>query len=119
VLRQNLYLFLTLYCSSLIAGELSLLFLAIFSKLSFTAPEPGGVDLLSQLVAWMPFIAETSLYIIPIPTIVLNLVVKIDFKSEDRRKELVKFFFIVFLLLLGLWYFFFMLLMMMYGYGRK
>jgi hypothetical protein len=87
--------------------------------MSLTFPEPGGVDLLSELIDLMPFIAKISLVVIPILTIVLNLVAKIDFKSKDGKKELVKLFSIVFLFLLGLWYFLFMFLMMLYGVGRK
>ena len=119
MLKQNLFIFLVLYCYSLISGELSLLLLAIFPGLSFTLPEPGGSDLPSELIGMMPFIAKISLFIVPIPTIVLTLVTKIDFKSKDRRKELVKLSSIVFLFLLGLWYFFLMFLMMLNGYGRR
>jgi hypothetical protein len=87
--------------------------------MSLTFPEPGGVDLLSELIDSMPLIAKTSLVIISILTIVLNLVTEIDFKSKSRRKELAKLFLTVFLFLLGLWYFFFVFLMMLYGVGRK
>jgi hypothetical protein len=87
--------------------------------MSLTFPEPGGVDLLSELIDSMPLIAKTSLVIIPILTIVLNLVAKIDFKSKYQRKELAKLFLIVFLFLLGSWYLFFMFLIMLYGVGRK
>ena len=119
MLKQNLFIFLILYFCSLIAGELSLLLLAIFPKMSFTFPEPGGIDLLTELIDMIPFITEISLFIIPILTIILSLVTKIDFKSKDQRKELVKLLAVVFLILLGLWYFFFMFLMMLNGYGRK
>ena len=118
-LKQSLLIFLILYCYSVISGELSLLLLAVFPGLSFTFQEPGGSDLPSELINEMPFIAKMSLFIVPIPTTFISLVMKLDFRSKYRRKELVKLSSIVFLFLLGLWYLFFMFLMTLYGYGRK
>jgi hypothetical protein len=119
VLRQNLYLFLILYCSSLIAGELSLVVLALVNKLSFTAPEAGGMDVLTELVDGIPFIATTSLTGIVILTLTLIFVVKIDLNWKKQKRKLVILLLASFSFLLTLWYYFFMFMMIMYGFSRE
>jgi hypothetical protein len=119
VLKQNLCLFLILYCSSIIAGELSLVLLALVNKLSFTAPEAGGTDVLTELVDGIPFIATTSLIGIAILTFTLIFVVKIDLNWKKQKNKSVILLFVSFSLMLALWYYFFMFMMIMYGFSRE
>jgi hypothetical protein len=123
VLRKNLYLFLIIYFSSLIAGELSIVFLVIGDGLSFTFPQIRGITLLlSELTNSITSVAVVSLFlIIPsvILTLLLNLAAEIDYDWKEHKNKLVILFLLNFLFLMVLWYYLFRFLAMMNGYSTK
>ena len=76
MLRQNLYLLLIIYISSLAAGELSYAFL--MSK---------HVDLLPAMISAIPLIAIISLFILVFYAIILIVVLKIDLDRDGYTRQ--------------------------------
>lgn len=118
--RANLYLFLVLYCLSLIAGELSIILLVTVNKLCLSFPKMDIVSLLlAESMMAMTLVATTSLCLI-IPWLVFTIfAVKTKFSWNKTRSRMLALLLPFFLSMFTLWYFFFWFVLVLYGFSRS